>query len=486
MRRFALMRDLIIDCFAGAAGALLEGIRAAIGPGSGRGDQPRPPRPRDAPDQPPGHASLGRGRVARRSAEDLRRPGASACSGCHRIAGTSARRRAASHARRRSEVSLGRPAVGEEPAAVAAAARRGPRKCRGVPGLGPAARGRQAVPTVRRGATFREFVRAFEACGYVVEWRELLRASDYGARPSAKRLFLIARRDGKPIVCGPSRRTGTRRRRRCAPAGSSPGGTAAEIIDLVASVPVDLRHEEQIRATWGIGRSGRSPTRPWPGSPRARCATWSRPRNHSWSGINHRRQRGRRDAGSTSRCRRDAPRRRPLVTPFVSYAQQGGANRDIADPLTRSQPARRTTTRSSRRSSPASTRGRSDARLTSRSTPSPRNASETHGGGAAPLGLVSGILVPRYGERPARSRGPGPSRSRRRSSSDRQTRAAWRHPPDTPVRRIGRLGRGGSPSAPSRRAAPVKAGWSRPSWRSTLRAPTRASQPRASTSRFRR
>lgn len=51
----------------------------------------------------------------------------------------------------------------------------------------------------RRGTTFRRWVRALEAEGYRVEWREL-RACDYGAPTSRKRLFVIARRDGAPIV----------------------------------------------------------------------------------------------------------------------------------------------------------------------------------------------------------------------------------------------------------------------------------------------
>lgn len=51
----------------------------------------------------------------------------------------------------------------------------------------------------RRGSTFRRWVRALESAGYRVEWREL-RACDYGAPTSRKRLFVIARCDGEPIV----------------------------------------------------------------------------------------------------------------------------------------------------------------------------------------------------------------------------------------------------------------------------------------------
>lgn len=50
-----------------------------------------------------------------------------------------------------------------------------------------------------RGRTFRSFVNALARHGYRVEHREL-RACDYGAPTIRKRLFLVARRDGLPIV----------------------------------------------------------------------------------------------------------------------------------------------------------------------------------------------------------------------------------------------------------------------------------------------
>lgn len=51
----------------------------------------------------------------------------------------------------------------------------------------------------RKGRTFQRWVRSLQGLGYVVEWREL-RACDYGAPTIRKRLFLVARRDGAPIV----------------------------------------------------------------------------------------------------------------------------------------------------------------------------------------------------------------------------------------------------------------------------------------------
>lgn len=56
------------------------------------------------------------------------------------------------------------------------------------------------VPDKRHaGRTWAQFVAALRVLGYTVEWRKLI-ASDYGAGTSRKRLFLIARRDGEPIV----------------------------------------------------------------------------------------------------------------------------------------------------------------------------------------------------------------------------------------------------------------------------------------------
>lgn len=51
----------------------------------------------------------------------------------------------------------------------------------------------------RKGNTFRNFVARLRNLGYAVEWREL-RASDFGAGTIRKRLYLIARCDGQPIV----------------------------------------------------------------------------------------------------------------------------------------------------------------------------------------------------------------------------------------------------------------------------------------------
>ncbi|GGM39697.1 DNA methyltransferase [Deinococcus arenae] len=51
----------------------------------------------------------------------------------------------------------------------------------------------------QQGRTFRSWVNALQRHGYQVQWRELV-AYEFGAPTSRKRLFIVARRDGQPIV----------------------------------------------------------------------------------------------------------------------------------------------------------------------------------------------------------------------------------------------------------------------------------------------
>lgn len=51
----------------------------------------------------------------------------------------------------------------------------------------------------RKGLTFRRWCAQLQNCGYKIEYRQLM-ACDYGAPTIRKRLFLIARCDGRPIV----------------------------------------------------------------------------------------------------------------------------------------------------------------------------------------------------------------------------------------------------------------------------------------------
>ena len=59
--------------------------------------------------------------------------------------------------------------------------------------------GKQYPCPKRKGKTYDAFVNALKKHGYNVEWRQL-RACDYGAPTIRKRLFMIARCDGRPIT----------------------------------------------------------------------------------------------------------------------------------------------------------------------------------------------------------------------------------------------------------------------------------------------
>ncbi len=87
----------------------------------------------------------------------------------------------------------------------------------------------QLVPDKSRtGRTWRQFVAALRALGYVVEWRKLV-ASDYGAGTSRERLFLLGRRDGEPIVW-PAASHGTE-------PGQKPRVSAADCLDFSVPCP---------------------------------------------------------------------------------------------------------------------------------------------------------------------------------------------------------------------------------------------------------
>lgn len=65
--------------------------------------------------------------------------------------------------------------------------------------LAPTAQGDFYPCPKRKGRTFKNFVKMLKSYGYQVDWKEL-RACDYGTPTIRKRLFLVARCDGMPIV----------------------------------------------------------------------------------------------------------------------------------------------------------------------------------------------------------------------------------------------------------------------------------------------
>ncbi len=97
---------------------------------------------------------------------------------------------------------------------------------------------------LRRGLTFRRFVRSLENVGYTVDWREL-RACDYGAPTIRKRLFLVARCDGLPIAWPDS--THAPPDHPAVLAGRmSPWRTAAECIDWSIPCPSIFERERPL------------------------------------------------------------------------------------------------------------------------------------------------------------------------------------------------------------------------------------------------
>ncbi len=88
----------------------------------------------------------------------------------------------------------------------------------------------------RMGTTFRKFIKSLENYGYQVEYRELV-AADYGAPTSRKRLFLIARCDGLPIVW-PAATHG--------PGRALPWRTAAECIDWNHACPSIFERKKEL------------------------------------------------------------------------------------------------------------------------------------------------------------------------------------------------------------------------------------------------
>lgn len=87
----------------------------------------------------------------------------------------------------------------------------------------------------QKGKTFQSFVKALKSLGYQVEFKEL-RACDYGAPTIRKRLFMIARCDGNPIVW-PKPTHGNPNSLEVQAGKLKPWRTASEIIDWSIGTP---------------------------------------------------------------------------------------------------------------------------------------------------------------------------------------------------------------------------------------------------------
>jgi len=87
----------------------------------------------------------------------------------------------------------------------------------------------------RAGETFAQWTKALRKAGYTMQWKEL-RACDYGAPTIRKRFFMIARRDGQPIVW-PAPTHGRPDSPDVLSGKLKPWRTAAEIIDWSIPCP---------------------------------------------------------------------------------------------------------------------------------------------------------------------------------------------------------------------------------------------------------
>ena len=120
------------------------------------------------------------------------------------------------------------------------------------------AEGNARPDPAKKGKTFQSFVRQLRAHGYAVDWREL-RACDAGAPTIRKRLFLIARRDGLPIVW-PKATHGDPTSKAVLAGQQLPWRTAAECIDFslpaqsVFGRPRPLAENTQRRVAKGLWR----------------------------------------------------------------------------------------------------------------------------------------------------------------------------------------------------------------------------------------
>ena len=101
-----------------------------------------------------------------------------------------------------------------------------------------------------KGERFRTFVRKLRSCGYRVDWREL-RACDYGAPTIRKRLFMIARRDNRPIVW-PEPTHGAPDSPEVLAGKRKPWKTAAECIDWSLPCPSIFASSEEVMSRYGI------------------------------------------------------------------------------------------------------------------------------------------------------------------------------------------------------------------------------------------
>ena len=183
------------------------------------------------------------------------------------------------------------------------------------------------------GVTFDLWVKRLRRAGYRVQWREL-RACDYGAPTIRKRLFIIARRDGQRIVW-PKPTHGAPDSPGVKSGRLLPWRTAADIIDWSLPCPSIFDTSEEIMAKHGLRA-----VRPLADATMRRIArgimryVLESPRPFLVS-VAHSDSGGRRaySVDEPVGTQTSGGGSHAVVTPFVTWAQQGGGNRHADVPL---------------------------------------------------------------------------------------------------------------------------------------------------------
>jgi DNA (cytosine-5)-methyltransferase 1 len=216
----------------------------------------------------------------------------------------------------------------------------------------------------RKGVTFRKWVGEIRKRGYRIEWRER-RACNAGAPTIRKRLFVIARNDGLPIVW-PDATHGDPASEAVATGSLQRWRTAADCIDWDLPCPSIFETSAEIKARYGIRAN-----RPLKPNTMARIAKgvmryvvnhpnpFIVPITHGGDARVHPIDDPLRTITTANRGEH------ALVTPFVTKFRTGATGQVMGDPLC-------TVTANSFIKRP---------------------------GGAAPIGIVAPYLVPSYGER---------------------------------------------------------------------------------------
>jgi DNA (cytosine-5)-methyltransferase 1 len=172
----------------------------------------------------------------------------------------------------------------------------------------------------RVGETFDLWCRELRRHGYKLQFREL-RACDYGAPTIRKRFFMIARRDGLPIVW-PAPTHGKPDSPEVLSGQRLPWRTAAEIIDWSIPCPSIFERKKEL-ADATCRRIARGVVRYVLENPKPFIVPNNT--NNVARGVDE-------PVPTVTTGNRNFVVV-PKVAPFVSYAQQGGANRSAGEPL---------------------------------------------------------------------------------------------------------------------------------------------------------